>query len=181
MQNHIEHFKVYFTYCNGYSLAAKLLVETLRNNQALTDFLANLRRANVLRGMNLDDFLVKPVQRLPKYVLLLKDLLKHTDQAHPDRSNIKNTLDGFLWVNEENNKNMDRFMNRLRVQEIATLFKLDLLQEEDRLFRFEETYNAIWNQQEIPVLIYAFTDTLLVARRDDSGKANLLKKIMLNS
>jgi hypothetical protein len=45
--------------------------------------------------MNLDDFLVKPVQRLPKYVLLLKDLFKHTEVDHPDYSLIKETLDNF--------------------------------------------------------------------------------------
>lgn len=55
----------------------------------------DIKRSNVLRGMNLEDFLVKPVQRLPKYVLLLKDLLKHTDQDHPDCLNIKNSLEGF--------------------------------------------------------------------------------------
>lgn len=55
----------------------------------------DIKRSNVLRGMNLEDFLVKPVQRLPKYVLLLKDLLKHTDLDHPDFLNIKNSLEGF--------------------------------------------------------------------------------------
>ena len=36
------------------------------------------------RFLDFDSFIVKPIQRLPKYVLLLKDLLKHTDPTHPD-------------------------------------------------------------------------------------------------
>jgi hypothetical protein len=37
-----------------------------------------------MKGMDIEDFLVKPIQRLPKYVLLFKDLLKNTDEDHPD-------------------------------------------------------------------------------------------------
>lgn len=43
-----------------------------------------------LRGMQLTDFLIKPIQRLPKYLLLLRDILKHTPQEHPDFENINN-------------------------------------------------------------------------------------------
>lgn len=38
--------------------------------------------------MNIDDFLIKPVQRLPKYELLFYDLLKNTEHEHPDYNNI---------------------------------------------------------------------------------------------
>lgn len=33
--------------------------------------------------------LIDPVFRLPKYVLLFKDLLKNTDEDHPDYKNTK--------------------------------------------------------------------------------------------
>lgn len=49
----------------------------------------------MFRGLNLEAFLVKPVQRLPKYVLLFKDLLKHTETCHPDYNNLKKALAGF--------------------------------------------------------------------------------------
>jgi len=41
----------------------------------------------------LESYLVKPVQRLPKYPLLIKDLLKHTDQDHPDYENLQKAYD----------------------------------------------------------------------------------------
>jgi hypothetical protein len=40
-------------------------------------------------NMNLESFLVKPIQRLPKYELIFKDLLKKTNTDHPDYENIK--------------------------------------------------------------------------------------------
>lgn len=44
------------------------------------------------RLMGLESFLVKPIQRLPKYVLLLKELVKHTFEFHPDYFDLKNSL-----------------------------------------------------------------------------------------
>lgn len=47
--------------------------------------------------------MIKPVQRLPKYVLLLKELLKNTQQSHPDYQNVKKALEQFEEVNNNNN------------------------------------------------------------------------------
>lgn len=49
--------------------------------------------------MDLQSFIVKPVQRLPKYILLYKDLLKHTPEVHPDYENIKICLRQFEMIN----------------------------------------------------------------------------------
>jgi hypothetical protein len=45
--------------------------------------------------LSLDDYMVKPVQRLPKYVLLLKELIKNTHPTHPDYQNVRKALDKF--------------------------------------------------------------------------------------
>jgi hypothetical protein len=40
----------------------------------------------------LESIIIKPVQRLPKYILLFKDLLKNTMDNHLDYENIKKAL-----------------------------------------------------------------------------------------
>ena len=47
--------------------------------------------------------LIKPVQRLPKYELIFKELLKKTFKEHPDYENIVVALKEFQKVNYENN------------------------------------------------------------------------------
>jgi hypothetical protein len=115
MQASVGGFSIYFDYCNGYTESTKILQQVQTEFKEFESLLGEVRRSNVMRGMNLDDFLVKPVQRLPKYVLLFKDLLKHTDHEHRDHENIKVTLHEFQDVNDANNKNMDKFMNRMRI------------------------------------------------------------------
>lgn len=34
--------------------------------------------------LGLDQLLIKPVQKIPRYELLIQRLLKHTDRTHPD-------------------------------------------------------------------------------------------------
>ena len=44
-------------------------------------------------GLDLGAFLLTPVQRVPRYILLLKQLLKYTDPTHPDYRHINACLD----------------------------------------------------------------------------------------
>ena len=53
----------------------------------MKDFLSNLEKTK-LKGSPFEGYLIKPVQRVPKYVLLLKDLLKNTSDIHCDYDNI---------------------------------------------------------------------------------------------
>jgi FYVE/RhoGEF/PH domain-containing protein 5/6 len=43
-------------------------------------------------GLDLDSLLITPVQRIPRYKLLLKELVKHTSDSHPDKKNLNDAL-----------------------------------------------------------------------------------------
>ena len=53
-----------------------------------------------MNGLTIDDYLIKPIQRLPKYVLLLKDLLRNTSSDHPDYNNISKALQLISDIND---------------------------------------------------------------------------------
>ena len=40
-------------------------------------------------GLFLDSFLITPVQRIPRYLLLLQEILKKTPDTHPDHEGLK--------------------------------------------------------------------------------------------
>lgn len=91
-----EKFNCYFDYCNGYQTSTKIIEQEIKvnNNSSLIDAL-KANAAN-FRQMQIEDFLVMPIQRLPKYNLLLKDLQKHTPEFHPDRKAIDELLEKFM-------------------------------------------------------------------------------------
>ena len=58
----------------------------------------------VSAGLPLPGYLITPIQRLPRYVLLVKDLFKHTWRSHCDYSDLEKALgaiqDVTNYVNE---------------------------------------------------------------------------------
>ena len=92
----------YQTYVNGYNKASTLVTSSTKayegraNNpivpgskEAFGQFLKEKLTHKLCIGFgSLTSFLITPVQRLPRYLLFLKDLQKCTDQGHPDYQNI---------------------------------------------------------------------------------------------
>jgi hypothetical protein len=68
--------------------------------------------------LTLKDFLIKPVQRLPKYVLIMKEIKKRTPTDHPDYLNICRVLKLFEEVNHSNNEKLNRVLNNYKINEI---------------------------------------------------------------
>eukprot|EP01103_Thecamoeba_quadrilineata_P014176 TRINITY_DN4151_c0_g1_i1.p1 TRINITY_DN4151_c0_g1~~TRINITY_DN4151_c0_g1_i1.p1 ORF type:complete len:633 (+),score=128.48 TRINITY_DN4151_c0_g1_i1:13-1911(+) len=73
---------LYEVYCTNFSESLTTL-ETLSASTAFTEF---LRQCETLTGtgLNLSSYLIMPIQRIPRYVLLLSDLLAVTQRNHPD-------------------------------------------------------------------------------------------------
>eukprot|EP00471_Norrisiella_sphaerica_P009737 CAMPEP_0184499808 /NCGR_PEP_ID=MMETSP0113_2-20130426/42556_1 /TAXON_ID=91329 /ORGANISM="Norrisiella sphaerica, Strain BC52" /LENGTH=655 /DNA_ID=CAMNT_0026887859 /DNA_START=89 /DNA_END=2056 /DNA_ORIENTATION=+ len=43
-------------------------------------------------GLSISSFLIMPIQRVPRYVLLIRELVKHTDEEHPEYSSLQRAL-----------------------------------------------------------------------------------------
>ena len=63
----------------------------------------------------MDDLLIKPVQRIPRYVLFVRDLLKHTASSHPDHSPLQQALEALTTLAERVNES-ERASSRLEQQ-----------------------------------------------------------------
>ncbi len=85
-------FKIYFEYLNNFTVSMAEVKKLKQSNETFKDFILKIRKNKNYGNLDLEDFLIKPVQRLPKYVLLFKQLLKKTPNEHPDFHNIKRVL-----------------------------------------------------------------------------------------
>ena len=56
------------------------MLDKLNNNSKLKNFLEGAKEEE---GVDLMSLLIQPIQRLPRYELLLKELFKHTPQDCP--------------------------------------------------------------------------------------------------
>jgi hypothetical protein len=73
----------YTTYVQNYTEAHMLLKKEAKK-KLFKEFLAKQKLDVRSKGRELDQFLIMPVQRIPRYHLLLRELVKHTWSTHPD-------------------------------------------------------------------------------------------------
>ncbi|ORX85188.1 hypothetical protein BCR32DRAFT_290853 [Anaeromyces robustus] len=82
-----EYLKMYMLYCGNYAYAITKL-EDLKTSKSFSKFLNTQFHKKESRSLKLESFLIKPVQRICKYPLLLRELIKYTDETHKDYSNL---------------------------------------------------------------------------------------------
>eukprot|EP00162_Nutomonas_longa_P021028 comp4120_c0_seq1/m.2524 comp4120_c0_seq1/g.2524 ORF comp4120_c0_seq1/g.2524 comp4120_c0_seq1/m.2524 type:complete len:207 (+) comp4120_c0_seq1:2-622(+) len=63
-----------------------------------------------------------PVQRIPRYELLLRDLIKYTDPDHPDRGQLEMALEKIISIAKQVNESKERQERMAKVWEIQNRF-----------------------------------------------------------
>ncbi|CAD8068202.1 unnamed protein product [Paramecium sonneborni] len=170
----LHGFIFYYEYCKAYDLARKLCCQ-LETYPGFEQFLQDVKQQNLLKGLSLNDYTIKPVQRLPKYVLLFKDLLKHTMPSHPDYQNVKFCLETIEKINDKNNNEMNAQLKQAKLielyQQFGNISNLHIF-EPNIQFIFEDICSTFTNKIEQRITIYAFNNLLLFAKKN---KFNTLK------
>jgi len=78
------YLKIYSSYCSNQQKAFKTLETLRKTNQEFDQFLEDKMVDSNCRGLLFTSFLIKPVQRICKYPLFIKDLIKYTPEDHAD-------------------------------------------------------------------------------------------------
>ncbi|XP_073085529.1 neuroepithelial cell-transforming gene 1 protein-like isoform X2 [Manis javanica] len=81
--NWLPGLNAYKGYCSN-QLAAKALLDRKKQDPRVQDFLQRCLESPFSRKLDLWSFLDNPRSRLVKYPLLLKEILRHTPEDHPD-------------------------------------------------------------------------------------------------
>lgn len=98
------YLKFYSTYANDFRQATQLVEEHMEKNKAFRSLLAKQEsRPEVQKKLNA--LLITPVQRIPRYKLLLDDIIKNTPRFHPDKDNLQEArtqIDSIAWyINDQ--------------------------------------------------------------------------------
>lgn len=83
------YLKVYSNYCTQQQAAYDLIARQTALNSKLKSFLEERQFSKQCGGQPLTSYLSKPTQRLCKYPLLLRELLKNTPSTHVDHTPVE--------------------------------------------------------------------------------------------
>jgi len=93
-----EFLKTYSTYINNYEQSQYALASCKKNKRFMS-FLEDAQADPTLNHMDIYSFLILPIQRVPRYEMLLGALLKATMDDHPDYTPLAKAKDKILGVN----------------------------------------------------------------------------------
>nr|XP_026696639.1 rho guanine nucleotide exchange factor 17-like isoform X3 [Ciona intestinalis] len=79
--------EAYTSYIKNFLNAREAVTIATQAKTAFKLFLEQCQRENRDK-QGLSDLMIKPVQRIPRYELIIKDLLKHTPEDHADRTSL---------------------------------------------------------------------------------------------
>lgn len=109
---YVDKFKLYSSFCASHSKAQKILHPSNEAlNPALTEFL-NVRSRGQ-HAFSLESYLIKPIQRILKYPLLLQQLKHLTDPASEEHRHLTQALKGMERVAEVITRQMRATCSRM--------------------------------------------------------------------
>jgi hypothetical protein len=163
-------FKVYQEYVNNYDSAQKHLLELKKNNARFAETLADIEKSPASAGKDLLSYLITPVQRVPRYEMMLAEIVKLTPDEHVDSEALRTALAGIkkaaVGINEAKRKaeSSQRMTNLTQqLQGVPPTPKFHLLQPHRR-YLFEGMLMIKDDKQLKEVLLFLFNDVLIVGR-----------------
>ena len=176
MLQFIPFLKMYQNYINNHEQTTKLLTDLIKNNNEFSSFLQKQQNHNKAKGQSLHSFLILPIQRVPRYELCLKEIIKLTPKTNKDLNNLKSCFDRICNVNKSINDRINEFHDREKVKSIETRFAIGqnvILVAPARTYIREGYLKKVSRKKDIKYLFILFSDILIYC--SESGPNNKLK------
>uniref|UniRef100_A0AAY5L4I7 Pleckstrin homology and RhoGEF domain containing G1 n=1 Tax=Esox lucius TaxID=8010 RepID=A0AAY5L4I7_ESOLU len=114
-----EEFHIYTQYCTNYPRSVAVLTECMRN-KALAKFFRE-RQESLGHSLPLGSYLLKPVQRILKYHLLLHEIANHLEKDTETYDVVQEAIDTMQRVAWHINDMKRKHEHAIRLQEIQSL------------------------------------------------------------
>uniref|UniRef100_A0A0A9VV98 Intersectin-2 n=1 Tax=Lygus hesperus TaxID=30085 RepID=A0A0A9VV98_LYGHE len=88
----LPRMTVYIRFCSCQLRAASLLQHLTDNKPEFLELSKKCQSDPRTQGLPLSSFLIKPMQRITKYPLLISKILEHTKEGHPDKIYLEDAL-----------------------------------------------------------------------------------------
>lgn len=174
------YLKMYSTYIREFDKNVAVLEEQSKRNPAFGAVVRVFEASPRCANLALRHYLLKPVQRIPQYQLLLRDYLKHLP---PDSADYTDTQAALVIVKEVANhandimKQGDNFQKLIQVQ--CSLNGHHEIVQPGRVFLKEGFLKKLSRKIMQPRMFFLFNDTLLYTTPVQSGQYKLNNMLSL--
>ncbi|XP_062277515.1 FYVE, RhoGEF and PH domain-containing protein 6-like [Scomber scombrus] len=174
------YLKMYSTYIREYDKNVALLEEQSKKNPAFSAVVREFEASPRCANLALKHYLLKPVQRIPQYQLLLTDYLKNLSDDSDDYKDTQAALGIVKEVANHANdimKQGDNFQKLIQVQ--CSLNGHHEIVQPGRIFLKEGVLMKLSRKVMQPRMFFLFNDTLLYTTPVQSGQYKLNNMLSL--
>ena len=131
------YLRGYAFYAGNHMQAVDEIIH-LKKNKHFKKFIEAIEKKRSLRGaLTLESLLIQPVQRIPRYKLLIQELLKHTSTYHDDYEPLQRCVALLADVTMDVNESIRRMENQRAVWKIQNYFPSEQIVEASRVYATE--------------------------------------------
>ncbi|XP_065177561.1 protein ECT2-like [Sycon ciliatum] len=188
-----EMIKIYPRFINFYESRQECVLQKCKSNPRFTAFI-QLRYAEASKqGMpyskqKLRELLITPVQRMPRYLLLLQGIIKLTPDTHEDKSLLVEALEGFTQAAQRINED-----KRIAEKRMAILHLQNVIENlPPTVLTSSRTISGVVNNlvlmevgegenMEIPASLVIFNDSLELTKRRGGREAISMEELTGNN
>ncbi|XP_073507783.1 FYVE, RhoGEF and PH domain-containing protein 6 isoform X2 [Phyllobates terribilis] len=174
------YLKMYSTYIREFDRNVSLLDEQCKKNAAFAGVVKDFEMSPRCANLALKHYLLKPVQRIPQYRLLLTDYLQNLSQESSDYSDTQAALSVVIEVANHANdilKHGDNFQKLMQIQ--YSLNGHHEIVQPGRVFLKEGTLMKLSRKVMQPRMFFLMNDTLLYTTPVQSGMYKLNNMLSL--
>ncbi|EKE37049.1 hypothetical protein ENUP19_0055G0108 [Entamoeba nuttalli] len=162
--------KCYTVYVNSYDTTNDYFVTLNSKNKRFMDLLKKLSLQKEVKNLNIFSYLILPIQRVPRYELFIRGVLKVLPRTHKEYKGLQDLMNEIKkigdYLNErrresENKQLLMKFKHHLEIK------KFDLMDDDKRRL---VKYGAIQSKEYGPLIIFLLSDVLLVHRAKQEVK-----------
>ncbi|KAJ3026898.1 UNVERIFIED_CONTAM: cytochrome c oxidase subunit 1 [Siphonaria sp. JEL0065] len=162
--------EAYTIYCSNYPLAMKIVTKLMTDDKVKA-VMQSLAANPVARGLSLESFLIKPVQRICKYPLLLRELLKHSAKTMPDYPELEKALESMESLAAKVNEATQALEKKERLAALLSRIESSVpLPFHDKKLIMEGITQMQKNKERHLIM---FKDVLVVSKVIGKGKYSL--------
>ncbi|KAI7861417.1 Dbl homology domain-containing protein [Spinellus fusiger] len=180
---HMPHFECYRKYLMDQEEAQKLHVKEVKSNQKYRKFLAKAKENPAFRRRKLQDILVEPVQRISRYTMMLKEILKRTAQDSKEHEELTDACN----ISSRIAKMKDDTPTKLATMSLSLYTSIkdspcSLISQHRELIDYMDfvEINRETSKPIRAVTLFLFNDKLLIASRPSNAKGadlcNIIEK-----
>ncbi|XP_067840599.1 intersectin-2-like isoform X2 [Heptranchias perlo] len=125
----LSHMQAYIRFCSCQLNGAAILQQKTDEEPEFKDYLKKLASDPRCKGMPLSSFLLKPMQRITRYPLIIKNILENTPENHADHSHLKLALERAEELCSQVNEGVREKENSERLEWIQSHVQCDGLAE----------------------------------------------------